>query len=262
LKKKVIVIVVVILIFTAFQECLGDGYLVGPGDIIRITVYDNDDLKTTVRVNDSGTIVMPLIGLVKVTDMTISGISDKIKRKLADGYIVNPQVDVFIEEFRSKKVVILGNVMRPGLFELSGSINFLELLSKAGGLTNEAGNTATIKRNWKKKSDVVVIDLDALIEKGDLTQNAQILDGDTIYIAKAGMCFITGQVKSPGAYACGENSTVLKLLAVAGGLTGKASRSSIKIVRKIGKESKVFKGVDLATPLQVDDVVIVPESFF
>jgi len=199
-----------------------------------------------------------------VGNMTIPEISDTIATALADGYIVNPQVNVFIEEYRSKKVVILGYVQKPGLYELSGSISFLELISKAGGLTGESGNTATIKRKikTKNKSDVVVIDLTALVEKGDLSQNAQIFDGDTIYISKAGMCFVTGQVKRPGAYACGSNSTVLKLIAVAGGFTGKASKSGIKIVRKIRGKNKVFKDVELDTPLQVDDVVIIPESFF
>lgn len=262
MSKKIIFIIVAILMLIVSQVCFGQRYLVGSGDILRITVYDNEDLKTIVRVNDSGTIIMPLIGRVKVADMTISQISDEITKKLADGYIINPQVNVFIEEFRSKKVVILGFVKRPGLFELSGSISFLELISKAGGLTNEAGKTATIKRKNKNKNDVVVIDLVALIEKGDLSQNAQILDGDTIYISKAGMCFITGQVKAPGAYSCGENSTVLKLIAVAGGFTGKASKSGVKIVRKEGDDNKVYKDVDLDTPLKVDDVVIIPESFF
>lgn len=262
MKKKVAFIVITMLFFIGIQDCIGENYLVGSGDILRITVYDNDDLKTIVRVSDSGTIIMPLIGRVKVAEMTISMISDEITKKLADGYIINPQVNVFIEEFRSKKVVILGHVVKPGLFELSGAISFLELISKAGGLTKEAGSTATIKREIKNKNDIIVIDLVALIEKGDLSQNAKILDGDTIYISKAGMCFITGQVKSPGAYACGNGSTVLKLIAVAGGFTGKASRSGVKIVRQEGDESKVYKDVDLDTPLQVDDVVIIPESFF
>jgi len=246
------------------QVCFANSYWIGPGDIIRITVYGHDDLKSVVRVDDTGSVALPLIGYVQVANMTIQQISNKISKEFADGYIINPQVNVFIEEFRSKKVVILGYVKKPGLYELSGSISFLELISKAGGLTKESGNTATIKRKVKEKdeSDVVVIDLAALIEKGDLNQNAQILDGDTIYISKAGMCFITGQIKQPGAYACGGNSTVLKLIAVAGGFTGKASKSGIKIVRKIEDENKVFKDVELDTPLQVDDVVIIPESFF
>lgn len=265
MKKKILFSIIVCLLSISLgQSCLGNSYRVGPGDILRITVYDNDDLRTNVRVDDSGTIIMPLVGRIKVADMTIPQVSDLITKKLADGYIVNPQVNVFIEEFRSKKVVILGHIKRPGLVELSGSISLLELISKAGGLTIEAGNTATIKRNKKSQdeNDVIVIDLTALIEKGDLSQDKQIFDGDTVYISKAGMCFITGQVKSPGAYACTGKTTILKLVAIAGGFTGKASRSGVKIVRKEGDENKVYKDIELDTPLQVDDVVIVPESFF
>lgn len=147
MKKKVLFFVTLLLFFSFFHVCFSNSYRIGPGDIIRITVYDHDDLRTVVRVDDTGSVNLPLIGRVRVGNMTIPEISDTIATALADGYIVNPQVNVFIEEYRSKKVVILGYVQKPGLYELSGSISFLELISKAGGLTGESGNTATIKRN-------------------------------------------------------------------------------------------------------------------
>jgi polysaccharide export outer membrane protein len=194
---------------------------------------------------------------------TVNGITDKITRSLADGYLVNPQVNIFVEEYRSKKVVVLGNVRTPGLIELSGPTNFLELVSKAGGLEKDAGDTATIQRkNGAAAPTVIVIGLLALIEMGDLSQNVQITDGDTVFISKAGMCFITGEVKSPGTYSCGDGTTVLRLVALAGGFTGKASKSSISVVRIVNNEKKVYKDVDLYTALQDNDVVVVPESFF
>lgn len=238
-------------------------YLVGPGDVLGISVYDNEDLTTKVRVSSSGTIVMPLLGQVEVQGGTVNAITDKITRLLADGYLVNPQVNIFIEEYRSKKVVVLGNVRTPGLIELSGPTNFLELVSKAGGLEKDAGDTATIQR--KKDSGaatVIVIDLLALIEKGDLSQNMQITDGDTVFISKAGMCFITGEVEKPGTYACGDGTTVLRLVALAGGFNGKAAKSSINVVRIVNNQKQVSKNVDLYMPLQDNDVVVVPESFF
>lgn len=262
MKRKVILFGFLMMLFSGLHVSIGQNYVVGPGDILRITVYDNKDLETTARVGDTGSIIMPLIGRVDVADLNILQISDVITEKLADGYIVNPQVTVFIEEYRSKKVVILGQVNRPGLYELSGDINFLELISKAGGLGQNAGNTATIKRKINHSNKVIAIDLAALIEKGDLSQNEKIVDGDTINVAKAGLCFVTGQVKNPGTYACGEKSTVLKLVVLAGGFTGKASRSGVKVVRKEGEESKVYKDVDLDTQVKADDVIIIPESFF
>lgn len=253
---------IVLLCFCASASYAND-YRVGAGDVLSITVYDNSDLATKVRVSPAGTVVMPLLGQVKVDGLTVNTITDKITSLLADGYLVNPQVNVFVEEFRSKKAVVLGNVRSPGLIELSGPTNFIELVSKAGGLEKDAGETATIQRQTKNgKKNVVVVDLVALIEQGDLSQNVPINDGDTVFISKAGMCFITGEVNTPGTYACGDDLTVLKLVALAGGFTGKASKSSLSIVRIIENEKRVFKDVDLYTRLLDNDVVVVPESFF
>lgn len=256
-----IFIVILLLVFNV-EKGTAEEYLIGPGDVIKITVYDNDDLTTKVMVNDDGKIVMPLLGLVKVSELSIPGVTREITKLLADGYLINPQVNVFIEEYRSKKVVILGKVRNPGLIELSGEISFLELVSKAGGLSNEAGETATIKRSSSDGDDVVVVNLTALIEKGDLSQNVPIMDGDTVNISKAGMCFVTGEVKSPGTYPCGDGSTVLKIIALSGGFTGKASKSSVRIVRIINEERMLFKDVSLDKKLKQDDVIVVPESFF
>jgi len=262
LRKVIPQILVVLLFVLGAQNGIAEEYLVGPGDVIKITVYDNEDLTTKVMVNDDGKIVMPLLGLVKVGGFSIPGITKEITKLLADGYIINPQVNVFIEDYRSKKVVILGKVRTPGLIELRGDISFLELISKAGGLSNEAGDTATIKRSSGGNDDVIVVDLTALIERADLSQNVRIMDGDTVNISKAGMCFVTGEVRSPGTYPCGDDSTVLKIIALSGGFTGKASKSSVRIVRIINKERKLFKDVSLDTELMQDDVIVVPESFF
>lgn len=240
-----------------------DDYRTGPGDVLNITVYDNDDLKTKVRISENGTIVMPLLGRIDINRLTVDQVTEKITSLLADGYLVNPQVNVFVVEYRSKKVVVLGNVRHPGIIELNGSITFLELISKAGGLEKDAGDTATIQRKSAGgKKEVIVVDLRALLEKGNVSQNVAINDGDTVFISKAGMCYITGEVETPGTYPCGENTTVLKLIALSGGFTGKASKSSVNIVRIVGNEKTVLEDVSLDTFLKHDDVVVVPESFF
>lgn len=261
-KTQAYIAVCIILLLFSTSYVSAKEYLVGPGDVIHITVYDNDDLTTRVMVNGDGNIIMPLLGAVKVTELSIPEITQKITRLLADGYLINPQVNVFIEEYRSKKVVILGRIKNPGLIELSGSITLLELISKAGGLADDAGDTATIKRSSASGSDVVLVDLVALIEKGDISKNVQILDGDTVNISKAGMCYVTGEVKNPGTYPCGEGTTILKIVALSGGFTGKASKSGVRIVRVINDEKKIIKDVPLDTKLKEDDVIVVPESFF
>ena len=259
---KCVLAFVVLVVLCGGLVSASQDYLVGPGDVLSITVYDNDDLKTKVRVANNGTIVMPLLGTVNVNKLSVSAITEKIAELLANGYIVNPQVNVFVDEFRSKKVVVLGKVNKPGLIELNGQTTFLELISKAGGFDKDAGDTATIKRAGKDKESVIVINLASLVEGGDLMQNAMINDEDTVYVSEAGKCYVTGEVDTPGTYPCGEGATVLKLVTLAKGFTGKASKSGIDIVRMEGDKKNVFENVSFDTPVKHNDVIVVPESFF
>lgn len=256
------------LIVTALLFCFvntpayAEDYIIGPGDVLRVTVYDNSDLETVTRVSDTGAIILPLLGSVNVNRLSISRASTKIADLYSDGYIVNPQVSIFVQEFRSKKVIVLGQVNKPGLIELSGPTTFLELLSKAGGLAPDYGKTATIKRKTSGKEESIKINLKALTQNGDMSQNVSIREGDTIYIVKAGMCYITGEVNQPDAYRCDGDATVLKLITLAGGFSGKASRSSVRIIRILDGKKTIFKDVPMETPLQAEDVIVVPESFF
>jgi polysaccharide biosynthesis/export protein len=240
-------------------------YIVGDGDVLKITVYDNPDLTTTARVSGEGIILFPLIGEVKVGGLTVAKIVEKISALLNEGYVVKPQVTVFVEEFRSKKAVLMGQVEKPGLYVLSGQTSFIELLSKAGGLTKDAGDKAIIKRKSDspvKGDEKIVIDLKKLIENGEMSLDIQILDGDSIFVIKAGVVYVTGEVQKPSAYKYEENLTVVKAVTMAGGFTEKASTGRIKIIRKIDGNEKVLRGVEMNDPVLPDDVIIVPESFF
>ncbi len=253
---------------SAFIFCLlcgsafAEDYIIGPGDVLRVTVYDNNDLETVTRVSDTGAIILPLLGQVNVNRLSISRASQKIGTLYSGGYIVNPQVSIFVQEFRSKKVIVLGQVNKPGLIELSGPTTILELLSKAGGLAPDYGERATIKRTADGAEKSIKVNLKALTQGGDMSQNIYIREGDTIYITKAGMCYVTGEVSQPDAYRCDGDATVLKLITLAGGFSGKASRSSVRIIRIIDGKKTVFKDVAMETPVQAEDVIIVPESFF
>jgi polysaccharide export outer membrane protein len=241
---------------------IADDYIIGPGDVLKITVYDHSDLQTTVRVTDDGFIAMPLLGQVKVQGMKTSAVTQELTKLLADGYIVNPQVNIFIEEFRSKKAVVLGHVNKPGIVELRGNTNLLEIISQAGGLLKEAGETATIKRVKDGKQDVLVFNIKSLVEGGDLNQNTPIHDGDTIYIPKGGTCYVTGEVEKPDGYPCDRDATVLKMITRAGGFNGKSSKSSVRIIRLVNNQKTILDDVELDTPVLADDIIVVPESFF
>lgn len=259
------VILAIVLLLTAVQCAYGQDYVVGDGDLLRIMVYDHPDLTTTARIGGEGTIIFPLIGQVKVSGLTVSQVSKKLADLLSDGFIVSPQVSVFIEEYRSQKATIMGQVNKPGLYELKGYTTFLEVLSKAGDLAKDAGDKAVIKRksdSGDKKEKTITIDLKRLIELGDTSQDIPILDGDSIYVIKAGVFYITGEVKKPDAYKFEEGTTVLKAITMAGGFTDKASTGRVKIIRKVKGKEEVIERVKMDEPVAPDDVIVVPESFF
>jgi polysaccharide export outer membrane protein len=160
----------------------------------------------------------------------------------------------------------MGQVNKPGLYELKGYTSFLELLSKAGDLTKDAGDKAIIKRKAdsspEKKQKIIVIDLRRLIAMGDTSLDTQVMDGDSIYIMKAGLFYVTGEVKKPDAYKFEEGTTVLKAITMAGGFSDKASTSRVKIIRKVKGKEEVLEKVKMDEEVLPDDIVMVPESFF
>ena len=241
-------------------------YRIAYNDVLDISVYDHPEMTTTVRVDGQGLVVLPLLSQVQVQGKTISEASAYITSLLADGYIVNPQVNIFVKNFRDQKASILGQVGKPGVYEVTGKTTLLELISEAGGLTPEAGDRATIKREGAKKalgkSAEIVVQLRKLIDQGDATQNVAILEGDKVFIDKAGQLYVTGQVKKPDAYKYQDNLTVMKAVAMAGGFTDTASKGSIDIVRKVNGQEEIISNVDLDYLVQPEDVVVVPESFF
>lgn len=240
-------------------------YRVGDGDVLKVSVYDHPDLTTTVRVSSGGAIQFPLIGRVEITGMTVNQVGDTIAKLLADGYIVNPQVSVFIQEFRSQKVTIMGQVVKPGLYELSGPTSFLELISKAGGLTKDAGDQATIHHSvsaGKKGEKVVHVNLKALLEKGDSSLDVMLIDGDSVFVPQAGMVYVTGEVKNPDSYKVEDNTTVIMAVTRAGGFTDLAAKGRVKIIRKADGNEQTMEKVPMNMLVKPNDVIVVPESFF
>jgi polysaccharide export outer membrane protein len=243
----------------------GQDYVVGATDVLAVTVYDNDDLDTVTRVSSEGTIIMPLIGRVAVSGMTVSEVVRQITAMFADGYLVEPQVTVFVKEYRSSKATVLGEVNQPGLHELQGHISFLEVISKAGGFTSQAGNVATIKRQangFGEDPAVITIDLKKLVELGDLTLDIPINNGDRIYVKKAPVFYISGEVQKPDAYKLERNTTIIKAITLAGGFTDKAAPTKVKIVRKNNDREQVNERVKMDALVLPEDVIVVPESFF
>jgi len=244
--------------------CIAQEYIIGEGDVLNINVYENEDLSTTVRVSSDSTIRVPLLGEISVKDLTVSQVSAKIEKLLADGYLVNPQVDVFIAEHRSKKAIILGQIRNPGQYELRGKITFLEFISKAGGLTDDAGSTATIKRmnDTGGNMDQIVLDLEKLIKKGDTSLNIPVQDNDSIYISKAKTYYVSGEVVKPNSYQYEQGLTVIKAITMAGGFSKIAAKNKVQVIRIENGQKRIFENVNMDEPVLPEDVIVVPESFF
>jgi polysaccharide export outer membrane protein len=244
---------------------VGQDYVVGGADVLAIKVYDNDDLNTVARVSSEGTIIMPLVGRVNVAGLKVSEVVKQITAMYADGYLVDPQVTVFVQEYRSSKATVLGEVNQPGLHELQGSISFLEVISKAGGFTQEAGNVAIVKRQKNGQGvdpDVITINLKKLVEQGDLSLDLPIHNGDRIYVKKAPVFYVSGQVRRPDAYKLEQGTTIIKAITLAGGFTDKAAPTKVKIVRKVKNREEISEQVKMDALVQPEDVIVVPESFF
>lgn len=262
--KKCFLSALVVVLWVAVLPLGAQQYIVGEGDVLKISIHDHDDLKQTVRVDGEGAIVVSFLGKVPVKGLTVSQVSEKLARLYADGFLVEPQISVFIEDFKSQKATILGQVAKPGLYEIRQHISFLEFISTAGGLTTDAGSVAVIKRKTgaAEKEQVITVDLKQLIEHGNAALNIPIEAGDNIYIQKAQMVYVTGEIKKPGIYKCEDNITVIKVVTLAGGFTEKAATTRVKIIRKSDGAEKIMENVKMDHIVRQDDVVFVPESYF
>jgi polysaccharide export outer membrane protein len=201
-----------------------------------------------------------------VQGLTLNQIAQKITTLLADGYIVNPQVNIFIHEFKSNKATVLGQVNRPGLYELQQYTTLLELISQAGGLSPKAGNKATIKRkrpaDSKQEEEIITVDLNRLIEGGDTSQNLQIIGGDSIYIATTAVYYVTGEVNRPDEFNLDGKISVIQAITKAGGFTEIAAPTKVRIIRETANGTGELNKVSMDEPVLPNDVIVVPESFF
>ena len=240
-------------------------YLLGSQDVLKITVYEHPDLMTETRVSENGKVTFPLIGELDAKGLSSRQLEKDIADKLSDlGYIKDPQVTVFIEQF-GKRVTIIGEVMKPGQYEIPGTPTILDMISTALGLGPNAGYMTTVFRketgpDGKVTTRNIPIDLDRLLNGGDLSQNIELQSGDVVYVPKA-VFYVYGEVNRPGAYRLEKGITVKRAIALAGGLTPKGSQSRIAITRKEGDKEKT-KSADIDDLVNVEDVIRIKESIF
>lgn len=159
-----------------------EGYQIGPGDVIAISVWNNPDLTRVVPVLPDGKISFPLIGELKASDLTVPQLMEALKKALAP-YAPNPQLSVEVQQTRSLTIYVIGKVNRPGNFSYSSNVDVLQALSMAGGL-NPFAKRSSIKilRTTKTGKQEFAFDYDAVTEDGDLEQNIELKRGDVVIV--------------------------------------------------------------------------------
>ena len=236
----------------------------GVGDSIRITVFQNPDLTTEARLSQSGAIVFPLIGEVALNGLTTAEAGTRIAEQLKHGnFIVNPQVTVAIVQVRSRQVHVLGQLSRPGNYILEDTAARLtDVLTLAGGISATGADTVTVLTNRGGKIERREIDVPAIFHGGDPTMNIQIENGDTIFVERAPVFYIYGEVQRAGAYRLEPNMIVMQALSLGSGLTPRASERGIGIHRRMPNGKFVKLDAKLTDPILADDIVFVRESLF
>lgn len=268
----------ILLIIAALQvapAAAGDPrlYIVGANDVLAVTVYNQPQLSGKFAVEADGTLAFPLLGRVVAGGLSVRAVEDKMRQGLAAGFLADPQVSVTVDQYRSQQIFVMGEVRQPGSLQFTGSMTLIEALARAGSTTERAGMEAVIVRSPGSagaagpsqnpnapSGDTIRVNLQSL-QNGVLSQNVALRAGDTISVPRAETVFVSGQVKTPGEYVIRRLTTVRQALALAGGVTDRGSTRRVKIIRMVdGKETEI--AVDLQTPVQPGDTIVVHERFF
>lgn len=228
------------------------GQKLGTGDAVRVTVFQQPDLTTETRISEQGTISMPLIGEVKLAGLSPTEAGSHIAAALKRGkFLNNPQVNVALTTLRSRQVSVLGMVARPGRYALDETSSQLaDVIAAAGGVMPTGSETVTVKRDGK---DLKV----PLLGKGFVLKG-----GETIYVERAPVFYIYGEVTRAGAYRLEPNMTVMQGIAAGGGITPRGSDRRLKLRRPRADGKMVETDASLQDTLKADDVIYVKESLF
>jgi polysaccharide export outer membrane protein len=262
-------------------------YRIGPEDLLEISVFEEEKLNKAVRVSSQGNVSLPLIGVLKVKGLTANELEREIRDLLAEKYLQDPHVSVFIKEYRSQRISVIGAVEKPSVFEVTGQKTVLDALAMAGGLKEEAGHLLFLirsvhgdetrseeseeKEGNQPSPKTSVIDLEDLLVKGDLSLNLPLVHGDVVNVPVSGKVYVGGEVRKPGGFPLmGKKMTASQAVAMAEGLKTEANGSEARIFRysEGGTGKEVFsvnvyavqKGEAEDPYLKENDIIIVPTS--
>ncbi len=234
---------------------LNDGYVLGAGDVVDVTVLGRPEFNPRVQIQADGTLQLPFLGTVKAADLTVLQFRERVRNALmAGGYYADPVVNVAVATYASRYVTVLGEVGQPGLVPVDRAYRVSEILARVGGARDTGADILSLRRATGEeiKLDVRTIAI------GGPAEDPVVNPGDKIFIPKAETFYVYGQISRPGTYKIDQGMTLRKAIASAGGLTSMGSEKRVKVFRD-GREIKKF---DLGALIRNGDVVVVGERFF
>jgi polysaccharide export outer membrane protein len=261
---------------TAQEDGAAGDYVIGAGDLLVISALDVSEMeKVKVRVGAEGFMRLPLLGTVKVKGLTARQLEGELADLLREKYLHDPQVSVFIEEYRSQRIAVLGEVNKPGVYEVTERRTLTDMLALAGGLSKDADQVVYILRkspsaatDLSVSGELIKVDLEQLLAGLDPSMNVKVSSGDMVSVPKSGEFLLGGAVKKPGPYPLKGKLTVDQAVYFGEALRDDADLTNIEVLRVNGSKNEVFS-INLeqlkqegkpALAIQKNDVVFVGTS--
>ena len=239
-------------------------HILGAGDVIRVTVYQNPDLSLETRISELGQITFPLVGSVALGGLSVTAAQERIAKQLRDGkFVLKPQVTVFVAQVRSSQISILGQIGKPGRYPIEiVDSKVSEMIASAGGIIPGGADVVTLVGTRNGKPLKLAIDLPAILQAGRNELDVAVANGDIIYVDRAPNFYMYGEVQRPGVFRLERGMTVLQALAQGGGLTQRGTERGMRVHRRDARGVVNVIELKMSDLVERDDVIYVRESVF
>ncbi|MFZ2653235.1 MAG: polysaccharide export protein EpsE [Burkholderiaceae bacterium] len=239
-------------------------YRLGPGDVVRVTVYQSPDLSLETRIGEAGTISYPLLGSVRLGGLGVT----QAERAIADGlrsgnFLKQPQVSLLVVQVRANQVSVLGQVGRPGRYPVeTADMRLSDLLATAGGIAPGGADVVTLVGTRNGQPFRKELDVQSIVRSERRADDLFVQNGDVLYVDRAPVVYIYGEVQRPGTLRLERGMTLMQVLASGGGITQRGTEKGLRIHRRgaDGKTQVLQPSMD--DIVRADDVIYVRESLF
>jgi polysaccharide biosynthesis/export protein len=248
----------------AAAQAASTEYRLGSGDAVRISVYQSPDLTLETRIGESGLVSYPLLGSVKIGGLSVGAAEKLIADGLRNGnFLKAPQVSVLVTQVRGNQASVLGQVNRPGRFPLEATdLRLSDLLAIAGGIAVGGADSVILVGIRDGQRIRKEVDVSRIFRSASREDDLLVLNGDVVYVERAPIVYIYGEVQRPGPMRLERGLTVMQALATGGGLTLRGTEKGLRLHRKGSDGKPMVLQPTMDDVLQDGDVVYVRESLF